>query len=95
LFPNWPDDINHGVPNEVAHFMYGSPGNVSAQLHHELARGFRGHLFMALRTYLPWLPDKALTTVMKPDPIEAGKTEDSFNKFIPDRTKDDDAPAKH
>ncbi|MBN8468873.1 hypothetical protein JYJ95_20425 [Corallococcus exiguus] len=95
LFPNWPDVINHGIPNEVAQFMYGSPGTASTQLHQQLASGYRRQLFMALRTYLPWLPNKALTTVLKPDPIEAGKTEDSFLEFVPDGDKDDDAPAKH
>ncbi|WP_338278974.1 hypothetical protein [Corallococcus caeni] len=94
LFPNWPDIINHGIPNEVAQFMYGVPGTASVHLNDQLVRGYRRQLFMALSTYLPWLPNKALTTVLKPDPIEAGKTENSFIEFVPDRDKDGDAPAK-
>ncbi|MBJ6760384.1 hypothetical protein JGU66_06385 [Myxococcaceae bacterium JPH2] len=94
IIPNLPDVINHGIPNEVAQVMFGVPGTASLQLHNELVRGWRRNFFMVLRNYFSWLPDKALTTVLKPDPIEAGKTEDTFIEDHADDDADGDAPAK-
>ncbi|RJS20164.1 hypothetical protein DRW03_20650 [Corallococcus sp. H22C18031201] len=94
IIPNLPDVINHGIPNEVAQVMFGVPGTASLQLHNDLVRGWRRNFFMVLRNYFSWLPDKALTTVLKPDPSEAGKTENTFIEYHADDDADGDAPAK-
>ncbi|RYZ43772.1 MAG: hypothetical protein EOO71_02105 [Myxococcaceae bacterium] len=77
-YGNLPDGINHGVPNEIASVLLGVPGSYTLEQMNELEAGMLRRMYDLSRRYFPWLPDTLLTTVLRPDKSEKGKTDVTY-----------------